>query len=73
MENGWQCRLCTKLKRDRHKQGGQKKHRDLISNDRLWRWISGKSDAMEKFLSSQGPAVGKGKRIINERKKILKF
>ena len=61
MENGWQCRLGTKLKWDRHEQGGRKKHGDLISNDRLPRWTSGKSDAMEKFLSGLESRWGKGR------------
>lgn len=61
VENGWQCRLGTKLKRDRHEQGGHKKHSDSISNDRLPRWTSGKSDAMKKFLSGQESRWGKGR------------
>lgn len=33
VEDGGQHRLCTKLKWDSCEQGGQKKHRDLVSND----------------------------------------
>lgn len=50
---------------DRHEQGGQKKHCDLISSDKLLRWTSGKSDAMAKSFQAKSPTVGKGKRIIN--------
>lgn len=73
MENGWQCRLCNELKWDRHKQGGQKKHYELISNDRLWRRTSGKSDAMEKFLAGQESHCGEGEENNGQKKNFLKF
>lgn len=53
VEDGRQHRLCTNLKWDHCKQGGQKKHCDLVSNDGLCKWTAGKSDTLATFLSSQ--------------------